>query len=71
MCVCVWVWVCVSVIGVAWWWEVGVWEDEEFSLGDMRFEAPVEESVPVSSWEYVSGFWGVIWVGDVNGEWSV
>ena len=42
-----------------------MWEDEEFSLWDRRFEAPVEQSVPISSWVYGSGFGNMIWVGDV------
>lgn len=57
--------VCVSMIGGAWGWEIGVWEDEEFSLGDVRFQVPVEQSVPVSSWVYGSGFGNMIWAGDV------
>lgn len=42
-----------------------MWEDEEFSLGDVRFQVPVEQSVPVSSWVYGSGFGNMIWAGDV------
>lgn len=42
-----------------------MWEDEEFSLQDMRFEAPVEQSVPISSWVYGSGFGNMTWVKDV------
>ena len=42
-----------------------MWEDEEFTLWDMRFEAPVEQSVPISSWVYGSGFGNMIWVGDI------
>lgn len=61
------VYVCVYVcmIGGAWGWEFAVWEDEEFSLQDMRFEAPAEQSVPISSWVYGSGFGNMTWVRDV------
>lgn len=62
MCVYMSAWL--AVVGVE---EFGVWEDEEFSLAD-RFEAPVEQSVPLAAGYMVQGLG--TWPGSKTFMWE-